>query len=451
VVWLIETSMPTLVNRIPRHLLVAASAWGSRVITAVAGLLSIRLLLRTLGEEQYALFAVLSGLQGWYMLSDAGLGVSLQNYISELRARDRAYDSFVSTAVFIMLLLFSFNAIALYLVSPWLTALVLKGFPAIGGAEKVQAFFWVGILLLLTCFAGIVYKIWYAEQKGYLANLVPAIASVMSLVGVVIVENLGIEKKLLWDVIAMFSPQALLPLLVLLNQSYKNYQEWPDVPIDIIKKLLKRAGKFFFFSVMAAGVLQIDYVMMSQFLQPHDIVIYNIATKIFSLVFFIYSAILSALWPVCSEAIALNLWDSVTNYLKKYICIGVGIVITATLILMVCMPQVVHLISPQKGYAIPVLFVVLLGAYYIVRVWTDSLATVLMSMSYLRPLWLLVPVQALLSALLQWFFIPRLGVYGVVIGITASFLLTVSWGLPLAYLRRAKRHLAMAQPLTEDP
>jgi len=444
---LIETG---LLNRIPRHLLVAASAWGSRIITAATGLLSIRLLLRTLGEDQYALFAVLAGLQGWYMLTDAGLGVSLQNYISELRARDRAYDSYVSAAVFMLLLLFSFNIIALYLLSPWLTAVVLKGFPAVGDAEKIQAFFWAGMLLLLTCSAGIVYKIWYAEQKGYLANIVPAIASVMSLAGVVIVENLGIEKKLLWDVIAMFSPQALLPLLVLLKQSYKNYKKLRNVPTDIIEKLLKRAGKFFFFSVMAAGVLQIDYIMMSQFLKPHDIVVYNIATKIFSLVFFVYSAILSALWPVCSEAIALNLWKSVNNYLRKYICIGAGIVVTATFVLMIFMPQVVRLISPQKEYTVPVLFVLLLGAYYIVRVWTDSLATVLMSMSYLRPLWLFVPVQAVLSALLQWLLIPRLGVYGVVIGITGSFLLTVSWGLPLAYSRRARLHLGTDQPLAEN-
>jgi O-antigen/teichoic acid export membrane protein len=116
---------------------------------------------------------------------------------------------------------------------------------------------------------------------------------------------------------------------------------------------------------------------------------------------------------------------------------------------MVFMPQVVNLISPQKGYTIPAMFVLLLGVYYVVRVWTDSLATVLMSMSYLRPFWLLVPVQALLSAVLQWVLIPKLGIYGVVFGIIGSFLLTVSWGLPLAYFRRAEQHLD-AVPLAEN-
>lgn len=439
-----------LLRRIPGHLLVAASAWGSRVVTAITGLLSIRLLLKSLGEEHYALFAVLSGLQGWYMLTDAGLGVSLQNYISELRARDRAYDSYVSATIMIMLLLVSFNVLVLYLISPWLSDFVLKSFPTIGGNEKIQAFFWVGILLMLSCFGGVVYKIWYAEQKGYLANIVPAVAAIISLIGLVAVEYFELENKLLWNIIAMFFPQALFPLLVLLKQSCTNYSVWQHIQIEIVVNLLKRAGKFFFFSIMAAGVLQIDYIMMSQFLQPHDIIIYNLATKIFSLVFFVYSAILSALWPVCSEAIALNKWENVNKYLQKYICIGIGIVIFATIILLFIMPEVIHVISPQKNYTIPVLFVILLGAYYIIRVWTDSMATVLMSMSYLKPLWVFVPVQALFSALLQWILIPRLGIYGVVIGISGSFLLTVTWGLPLAYFRQARFHLGKQQPIAEN-
>ncbi len=195
---------------------------------------------------------------------------------------------------------------------------------------------------------------------------------------------------------------------------------------------------------MSAGVLQIDYLIMSQFLPAKDIVGYNLSNKIFSLAFFIYSALLMALWPVCAEAISRNEWLQVNRHVRKSIILGAGIIAVTTFCLIIFMPEMVNLLSPREQVTIPVLFIVLLGCYQLLRVWTDTYAMLLQSMSYLRPFWLYIPFQAILSFLLQWYLVKKLGIYGVVLGLMGSFIATACWALPFSFYRRMKLDVSRA-------
>ena len=64
---------------VPDYLLVAASTWLSRILTTAISLVSIRILIDTLGVEHYAAYAVLMGTVSWFMLADFGTGQSQQN------------------------------------------------------------------------------------------------------------------------------------------------------------------------------------------------------------------------------------------------------------------------------------------------------------------------------------------------------------------------------------
>src|SRR5260221_7286665 len=98
--------MQSLTRSVPRHVWVAASAWISRAVVAVVSLLAIRILLQSLGTEHYSIFAILSGLAGWFFLFDLGSGFAAQNYISERRAKHEAYCDFLPPrAIFSLFLL----------------------------------------------------------------------------------------------------------------------------------------------------------------------------------------------------------------------------------------------------------------------------------------------------------------------------------------------------------
>lgn len=423
-------------TRIPHHLLVAASAWASRIVMALVQLASIRVLMSGLGLEQYAIFALLISLMGWFMLADMGVGASLQNHISEQRAKAGSYDGQVAAAAIIAAILLVLTIVALYVSSPYIAPVFLKQFNFVSDLEKNSLFFISGAMFIGTALGGMVYKVWYAKQKGYLSNILPAIAALAGYAGIVAVNASEASDKLLLSLVAYLAPSAALPLGAFVFQVVMGIRNGASLPgMVVVSKILKRAGHFWFFSLMAALVLQIDYLVMSQFLNPHDIVAYNVSTKIFGLVLFMYVSVLTALWPVFSEAIARGNWAMVRSHTRKYLEFGLGFVLVSTILLVWLMPKAIQLLVPNETVVIPVMFILLLGVYQLLRVWTDTFAMILQSMSDLKPLWIFVPIQALLSVVLQWTLVPVFGLYGILFGLVGSFVLTVTWALPLAVRR----------------
>ena len=431
---------------VPRHLLVVGAAWASRAVTALVLLASVRILMDSLGLENYAVFVLLTGLTGWFMLADMGIGSSVQNHISESRARGQSYDDLISASGLLAVLLLFVTVIALYFISPYVAPLLLKNFPFLSEAEKTKLFFVTGALSIGMGVSGIVYKVWYGEQRGYLSNIVPAIAAVVGLIGLLLVSQTPVENRLLLSLAAFTAPLAVLPLGVLLVQQWRVLRlrrglEYPGTKLHgTIRRLLKRGLQFWFFAIMAAGVLQIDYIVMSQFLAANDIAAYYISSKVFGLAFFVYSAILAALWPVFAESIAKHDWGLVQRYLRKYLALGMSFMFVCTVSLMWLMPVAVGILAPKENIIIPFGFILLLGFYHMIRVWTDTFAMVLLSISHMKPFWIYVPIQAILSILMQWVLVPVYGLYGVVLGLIGSFIFTVSLALPLATWKNYKLH-----------
>ena len=429
---------------LPRHLFVVVAAWASRAVTALVLLASVRILTDSLGLENYAVFVLLTGLTGWFMLADMGIGSSVQNYISESRSRGQSYDDLISTSGLLALLILFVTVISLYFISPYLAPLLLKNFPFLSQAEKTKLFFLTGALSIGMGVGGIVYKVWYGEQRGHLSNIVPAIAAVVGLIGLILVRQTPVENRLLLSLAVFTAPLAVLPLGVLLVQQWRVVRlrrvlEYPGTKLHgTIRRLLKRGLQFWFFAIMAAGVLQIDYIVMSQFLVANDIAAYYISTKVFGLAFFVYSAILAALWPVFAESIAKHDWGLVQRYLRKYLSLGLSFMFVCTISLIWLMPVAVGILAPKENIIISFGFILLLGFYHMIRVWTDTFAMVLLSVSDMKPFWIYVPVQAILSIVMQWVLVPVYGLYGVALGLIVSFILTVSWGLPLAAWKNYK-------------
>jgi O-antigen/teichoic acid export membrane protein len=148
-----------------------------------------------------------------------------------------------------------------------------------------------------------------------------------------------------------------------------------------------------------------------------------------------YSTALLALWPVCAEHLAINEWSPVKRYIKSYILGGCIYIIAFTLLVGVEINHIFSLVAPGKNLKASFGIIVIFGAYYLLRIWTDAYAMVLQSVSHFLPFWISTPLQAIVSVALQIYLIPRYGIMGAVMGIIGSFLLTASWILPYFVLR----------------
>jgi O-antigen/teichoic acid export membrane protein len=397
------------------------------------------MLTTNLGLENYAIFALLTGLIGWFTLADMGVGYSAQNYISEARARKQPYAEIIVAANGLAILFLGITVAAFYLISPYIAPRFLREFPSLSLIQKENLLFLTGALSIGASIGGISYKIWYAEQKGYLSGLMPCVATAISFIGLVAAKRYHGGQELSLNILIFLCPAACLPLAAMISQAYRAFKTSAFLKSGrMFRPLVGRALQFWLFAFMSALVLQVDYIVMSQTLKPGDIAAYNLSTKIFGFVLFIYSAILAALWPIYSEAIVNAEWETVLRRVKAYLFYGLSFVSVCTVLLIWLMPLVIRNLSPSVQITIPPKFIFLLGVYHLLRVWTDTFAMLLQSMNELKPLWILVPVQAVLSAGLQSFLAPRLGLYGIVGGLIGSFVLTVSWALPLIVNRKLK-------------
>lgn len=397
---------------------------------ALVQLASIRILMVGLGSEKYAVFVLLASLIGWYSLADAGVGLSLQNYISEKRARNESYSEYVSMAFIISVIQWFLGILFIYFISPVVAPVFLKQFGFLSNADKIRNFFLVGFMFFSITLSNLTYKIWYAEQKGYLANIIPAVASVLGLLGIWLVLKMHIENKLLFSLIAFNSPAMIIGLIffVLKTAVFSKINLRPGFPV--FRQLLHRSGRFFGFALLGLLITQIDYFVISQTVKSNDVVVYNISTKLFSFAFSIYAALLAAWHPVNAEMYVKSEFPKIMKYTKTYLTAGICSITVFTFCFLLFMPKIIPVFSPRENIIIPAVLVVLLGIYFAVRIWNDTFVTLLVSMNKFRNIFIIAPVQVVISASLQIVLASKFGINGIVFGLIFSYLATGAWFFP---------------------
>ena len=327
------------------------------------------------------------------------------------------------------------------LVGPW----YLDAMPGENSA-KVLAFFVAGLLLLTASVGSVAHKVWYGEQRGYLANAASVIASVVSTTALWFGSRYAGESAVVVALVALLGPASVVNLIGLVGILHRTRSS--QSAAVSVAALAPRAGKFFGLAVIATSILSFDYLLISQILTAEKIVIYSVSTRIFDVINLFYTALLLALWPSCTEALARRDWAQVFAYLRRYLFVGVCVVCAATLALVWMMDWVVAMLSPTKQIAVPLSLILLLGALTVAKTWTNTFAMVLQSMSAMKALYVVLPLQAIINVAAQLLLAPRYGLQGVTLGILASYVLTTGWVVTLEVMRQARQATAR-EPLSE--
>jgi O-antigen/teichoic acid export membrane protein len=150
----------TFIKLLPRHLVVASSAWVSKVIVSLVQIVSIRTLLSYLGEERYAVYTIAFSFTLWFNLADFGLGFSLQNFISEAHAKKESYEKYIITTIQIIVFLLIAALLVVILISSPAQEIIFRKFTFIQEIQNVNIIFFVGIVCVTTVVLSIVYKVY---------------------------------------------------------------------------------------------------------------------------------------------------------------------------------------------------------------------------------------------------------------------------------------------------
>lgn len=413
------------------------SAWGSRGVMAGLNFVSIPLIVFLIGLDGYELYVLAGSLTAGYALIDIGLGSALQNIISTCRVKKKDYFDYIVNAVFIIFVALLLVTLMLMGLSDTIGAILLQKYEGITLADKGRLFFEISVLLLLLGSSNLVNRIWYGEQRGYLANLVPAIGYIIGFLILEAIAAYNINTDIYQVIFVWYFPVCSLQICILLSRIHilKIGMLFSCVKKEIMYKLWKTCKGFWCFAFLSVMTLQINYIIMSQYVYDNGMVAYNLVDKIMNLSFFVYTAILSALWPVFTEAFSKREWSRVIAYCRRYIFIGVFIVLLCMLFSIVFMPYLAKVLLHGNHIDISNWFIFMFGVYYVLRVWTDTFAIILQSRNDMRPFLLMVPLQAVLSVALQCLLVETYGIYGVLAGLMLSYIITVVWYLPYKVYR----------------
>lgn len=428
-------------KKIPQYYKVAAAGWINRAFVLLSQLIAIPILLKYLGVDLYAIFAVIIGLQGWFTLADCGIGSSLQNYISESRATNKEINLLLVNFVFISAVLLVVLCLGFILLSPFLQYFLLHKINLNLAVSNHYFFAFIGIIFIVTTICEVSYKVLFAKQQGHVTYFYQGLSSVISVICIISVHN--IDKNRLYIALSCW----LIPKLIVSVFSYIKVFPFKNilgnVDFSIIKAILIRGSKFWGFAIVAACTLSVDYIIMAQTLTAKDIAIYNILAKSFAALLSVYSTVLMAIWPELTEKFVKNQWQQANLLLNKNILFGFIFITISSFLFLLFRNLISTIIAPTANLILPIMLIILFGMYGIIRVWTDSYAMALQSQSHLKIFWIYVPIQALVSIVGMYFLSLWLGIYGILFGLILSFILTVVWALPREYFKKLNKMKAL--------
>ena len=415
------------------HFKIALTAWVSKIIAIGCNIFSIRIVSQNLGLDSYAVFTVLSSIVGWFMLLEFGLSSSLQNYISEKRARQENSHQYITNAFMLLTIISAVAAVCLFFVNSSLAALLLGKLQNVSISEKTNSFILVVYIFLFFSFSTIINKIWFAERKGFYANIIPAISGITSILLLVLTPSTILYKNLVLCLFYCCLPTSLLGFIISLYKFIQSAKKlngdlfsWP-----ISKKLLTRGYKFWSIGIIGILNSQGDTIIMTQCLKNEEIIQYTFTLRIFNHALFLYTSLLNAVWPVFAEKLINNNWDSVTKKTNHYLLFSFLYLLFFTGCFVLLKDFLSAFLLPGTDVIIPFWFILVAGIVGLLRCHADTFSTILYSKSETAPIFKISIVILFLNFALQYMLSNIIGAVGLFVAQAITLASTTLWFYPL--------------------
>ncbi|MDR2252013.1 MAG: MATE family efflux transporter [Endomicrobium sp.] len=421
----------TLIKQLPRHWVVASSAWISKVIVSLVQIVTIRTLLSYLGEERYAIYVIAFSLTLWFNLVDFGLGFSLQNFISESRAKKESYEKYIIATLQIIVPLLAIVLLAITLISSHVQEIIFRNFTFIQEVQNVNIVLFVGIICAATAVLSIAYRVYYALHKGYIPNIMPAIAAIISMFFIVLFNRYSPLRCSILSALLIFTlPQLLLALIPFIIIFKDYFSKTLNFNFEVIKSLFTRSLKFYGISILGLAYMQTDYLVMSQTLNSSEIVKYNIFSRVFMFFTFVHITMMQAIWPISAEMFIRMEFIKIKIIIKKCIRALAIFIALGAISIMFFANFIIKVLAPGLNIDPPLSLIALLGLYTFLLAWQNTFAILLQSMNVLRIFWIYLPPMVAINVLFQYFMSKKYGAEGIVLGLITSMILMSFWVLP---------------------
>lgn len=406
------------------------AGWSARVVVVACSLVNTRLLLNMLDVPAYAVYAIVLSLGPWFNLLTLGVPNTAQNAIARHRADGTDHGPLQSTVANTAVLAAALSLLLCWPIGWAIQASVLADRVGISATAVTLMCFG----LCLTALTPVFNQILFGLHRGLWPNVMPGLQSLATTALLLLMSAVGL-RGLDWAVLTFVVP-ALLVFVTMARKA--GAQVRSGIDLSQLKRVILEGRHFLLFGLLSTGALSADYIVMAHTLSSLDIVEYNLASKVFTVLLTVHAVVLSTAWSGLSDLHYGGQSQALRQRVRSLLWVGSLVVLPPALLIVGFQNDVFGLIGGAHTVSIPTGLLLLWPLYLLIRVWCDTFALAHMSAGRVGTLNAYVAGQTALSIAGQIWLGARYGATGILAGITLSFLLTAAWFLPKQFMHHTR-------------
>jgi len=444
------------VGRGGRAKLAISTSLLTRIVGACVSLVSVPVAVRYLGNEGYGVLIVVVSVVGWIQLSNMGLGLGLQNALTEQVAlgNKKAQQELVSTTFFALLGVAALLIIAAVIAFPlmnWTRIFPLPSDRFAAALPKVVA-------LTLGCFIsttlwGFIQPIYAARQELHIYNLQGAIAGMAGLAGLLVVVCLkgGLLGVAISNIGITAAFTAGFGLWTILGRGLTELRpQWSAIKATAWRNVYRTGLGFFLLQICAVAMFQSDAFIISRFLPIEMVTPYSVGQRAFMQLIGVLGIVTASLWPAFGNAKALGDVNWMERIYRKVILYSL-LIYGAVFLLLVIFGRTLFVLWVGERSAPSTLLICAIGFNYLLILWTNSHGLLLNALGVIRKQVIMMSLHAIVAVGLNIYLVQKLGTIGLAIGGSLAYLSISAWYLPRLFHRSLRLVDNAARPIILEP
>jgi O-antigen/teichoic acid export membrane protein len=310
-----------------RRIVLSTLASGlAKGVSVLANLIIVPMTLHYLGQERYAMWAMISSLFIMLSSADLGIGCGLLNLVAAASGKeDKPLIKKYISSGFFMLLAIGLGIGAILLIAPAFIpmARVFNVTSVVARSEAGRAVGVVALVFGLGMPLFVALRFQEGLQEGFNSYMAQMAGNILALGFVLVVVKL--QLGLPWLVLGLLGGPVVANLGIFIGQFFvfKPWARpaWADCDRETTRGLLKTGLIFFLLNVLTLlGLQALDPFVIAHVLGPAEgarqVTAYSVVQKL-SQIAFLYWALTQALWPAYAEAIARQDFDWVRKTILR--------------------------------------------------------------------------------------------------------------------------------------
>ena len=415
----------------------------SLVIKGVSICLSFLIVPVTIGyvnAELYGVWLTLSSILTWLTFFDIGFTQGLRNKLGEAIANNdwELGKKYVSTTYAIMISLFIPLCCLIEFLIPFIDWSQILNVNPSYNIDICKSLSVVVACFCMQMILGVLTSVIYAYQKVALVSLIGVMGQMVSFVSVFLL-SIFVEPSLFALAIAFSFMGLLVYVVSTITMFYSKFKRVSPSLSYIDKRcvsdIFNLGVKFFILQIQYIVYYQTSNFLISHYIWPTDVTVYNIAFKYLNTVTMLFGIIVSPLWPAFTEAfvkVDFNWMNGIYKKMKKIYWI-----INLLILFMLLFSPYVYYLWIGDNISIPFLLTFLISVYVSITNWATLNVYIINGSGKIQLQTYVTSLGMIAFLPLSIFLIYSFNIYGMIIS-----LIIVNSLLAVIYSIQVKKMLA---------